>query len=128
MFSLEKLCYQGWLKFNNKCYYASEKGTTKTWEDSRKDCLQRGADLAIPTTNDELDFVAKLYSRAWIGLSDTLEEGKWRWVDGTHLSGSGFWVSGEPNSASEHCVELYDSNGKWNDAYCSITNPWICED
>lgn len=101
---------------------------TKTWEDSRKDCLQRRADLAIITTKDELDFVAKLSSTAWIGLSDTQEEGKWKWVDGAHLLGSGFWRQGEPNGATEHCVELYNSNGEWNDAYCSKNNPWICED
>lgn len=101
---------------------------TKTWENSRKDCVQRRADLVIITTRDELDFVAKIYNRAWIGLSDTQEEGKWKWVDGTPLLGSGFWRNGEPNSAREHCVEIDNSNGEWNDAYCSNTNPWICED
>uniref|UniRef100_A0A3Q1JUY6 C-type lectin domain-containing protein n=1 Tax=Anabas testudineus TaxID=64144 RepID=A0A3Q1JUY6_ANATE len=71
----DKLCYQGWVKFNDKCYFASENG--------------RRAKLVIISTKDELNFVAKLYSKAWIGLFDTQEEGKWKWVDGTHLIGSG---------------------------------------
>ncbi|XP_050932194.1 CD209 antigen-like protein E isoform X2 [Lates calcarifer] len=125
----ERNCHQGWIKFNNKCYYASDKGAAKTWEESRKDCLQRRADLVIITTKDELDFVSKIYTRTWIGLSDMQQENKWKWVDGSDLIGGGFWQSGEPNnSGDEDCVEISRSNGEWNDALCSIEIPWICED
>ena len=36
-FSHGKLCPPGWLKYNNQCYNVSDRGETKTWEDSRKD-------------------------------------------------------------------------------------------
>ncbi|XP_018535589.1 CD209 antigen-like protein E [Lates calcarifer] len=125
----ERICYQGWIKFNNKCYYASDKGAAKTWEESRKDCLQRRADLVIITTKDELVFVSKFYSRTWIGLSDMQQENKWRWVDGSDLEGRGFWQSGEPNNVgNEDCVELSNPNGEWNDMPCENEIPWMCED
>uniref|UniRef100_A0A3Q1EE19 CD209 antigen-like protein E n=1 Tax=Acanthochromis polyacanthus TaxID=80966 RepID=A0A3Q1EE19_9TELE len=121
-----KVCQRGWIKFNNKCYYASEKGQAKNWEDSRKDCLKRGVDLVMPTTKEELDFVARIYEKTWIGLSDKKHEGTWLWVDGSRLV-TGFWQTGEPNNAGdEDCAEFI--NGKWNDALCSLTVPWICED
>ncbi|XP_069549119.1 CD209 antigen-like protein C [Brachyistius frenatus] len=122
------LCHLGWKMFNNKCYYASEKGVTKNWNNSRKDCQQRRADLVIITTKDELDFVTKIYDRTWIGLSDIQREGKWKWVDGSDLEGNGFWQTGEPNnSGDENCVEISRRNGDWNDAQCKVEIPWICE-
>uniref|UniRef100_A0A3B5A5J2 C-type lectin domain-containing protein n=1 Tax=Stegastes partitus TaxID=144197 RepID=A0A3B5A5J2_9TELE len=123
-----KVCLQGWIMFNNKCYYASEKGKTKNWEDSRRDCLQRGVDLVMPTTKEELAFVARIHDRTWLGLSDRKEEGKWLWVDGSRVR-TAFWQTGEPNnSGNEDCVEIINGNEKWNDARCSDNVPWICED
>ncbi|XP_071324754.1 hepatic lectin-like [Trachinotus anak] len=124
----EKVCHVGWVKFNNNCYYASEKGVVKTWQNSRKDCQEKGADLVIITTRAELDFVVKLYTRTWIGLSDIEQEGKWEWVDGTDLGNGGFWQSGEPNNhGHEDCVEISRSTGEWNDVSCNTEIPWICE-
>lgn len=83
----------------------------------------------IITTDDEQNFVTTLISnnRAWIGLSDIEEEGKWKWVDGTEVGGGGFWQPGEPNSEGhEDCAESH-SNGKWNDVPCSLRKSWICE-
>ncbi|XP_066469002.1 C-type lectin domain family 4 member M-like [Tiliqua scincoides] len=65
---------------------------------------------------------------AWIGLSDTVTEGKWVWVDGTPLSLS-FWRRGEPNDSGEggeDCATL-QFNGQWNDVSCSTSDFWICE-
>ncbi|XP_022609192.1 CD209 antigen-like protein E [Seriola dumerili] len=124
----DKHCHLGWVKFNNSCYYASEKRAKKTWETSRQDCLERGSDLVIITTNAELNFVTTLYTRTWIGLSDIAQEGKWKWVDGTDLGGGGFWQAGEPNNnGHEDCVEISRSNGDWNDVSCDTKIPWICE-
>lgn len=127
MLSPDQLCPQGLMPFNNKCYFASAKGAAKTWEDSRKDCLERRADLVIITTKEELDFVTNLCSRTWIGLSDTQQEGKWKWVDGTDLVGVGNWHTGEPNDiGNEDCVEISPSDGKWNDVPCTEKLSWIC--
>ncbi|XP_070768367.1 CD209 antigen-like protein C [Enoplosus armatus] len=123
----DKPCQQGWIKFNNKCYYVAPDGVTKTWENGRKDCRERGADLVIITTKDELDFVSKMNSRSWIGLSDLEQENKWKWVDGTDLVGTGFWQDGEPNDhGNEDCVEVL-RGARWNDVPCDIKLQWVCE-
>uniref|UniRef100_A0A3Q2CV70 C-type lectin domain-containing protein n=1 Tax=Cyprinodon variegatus TaxID=28743 RepID=A0A3Q2CV70_CYPVA len=65
-------------------YYISS--TTNTWNDSRKDCLERGADLAIIDSKEEQDFLRKFQKRLWIGLTDADVEGEWKWVDGSLLN------------------------------------------
>uniref|UniRef100_A0A3Q0RZL8 C-type lectin domain-containing protein n=1 Tax=Amphilophus citrinellus TaxID=61819 RepID=A0A3Q0RZL8_AMPCI len=114
--SVGEVCRPAWIRFNSKCYYVSEHGQTKSWESSRRDCIARGADLVIITTAVELYFVKTVRGRTWIGLSDTQQEGKWKWVDGSDLV-HGFWNSREPNSSGdEDCAEIVGSNGEWNDA------------
>ncbi|KAK5862573.1 hypothetical protein PBY51_017954 [Eleginops maclovinus] len=78
-------CHQGWKPFKDKCYYFSAAGLTKTWQDSRQDCQKMGADLAIITTREELDFFSKTEGVIWIGLSDMVQEGVWRWVNGNDM-------------------------------------------
>ncbi len=103
---------------------------TKTWDESRKDCQERRADLAIITTKAELDFVTRRYGVIWIGLSDKTQEGQWKWVDGTDLVGPGFWQEGEPNNheGREDCVEASQSARAWNDVPCNRKFSWVCED
>ncbi|XP_059195710.1 CD209 antigen-like protein E [Centropristis striata] len=121
-------CHQGWKEFGDKCYYFSASGVTKTWALSRKDCQERGADLAIVTTREELDFVSKTYAVTWIGLSDKDREGKWVWVDGTELQGDEFWQDGEPNDSDgdEDCAEVSRSAKRFNDVPCSNRYSWAC--
>ncbi|KAM3864716.1 C-type lectin domain family 6 member A-like [Diretmus argenteus] len=44
-------CPQGWIKYGRSCYFAST--YSKTWEESRQDCLRRGADLVIVNSRAE---------------------------------------------------------------------------
>ncbi|XP_042346025.1 C-type lectin domain family 4 member E-like [Plectropomus leopardus] len=121
-------CHQGWKTFGGKCYFFSPSGVTKTWEASRKDCKERGADLVIITTKEELDFVSKTYAVTWIGLSDKEQENTWKWVDGTDLVGK-FWQVGEPNNSdgNEDCAEVSRSAKKFNDVPCDRRFSWACE-
>lgn len=121
-------CIQGWKTFGNKCYYFSPSGVTKTWDASRKDCKERGADLVIITTQEELIFVSKMYAVTWIGLTDREQENMWKWVDGTDLVGE-FWQAGEPNNSDggEDCAEVSRSAKKFNDVPCSRKFSWACE-
>ncbi len=41
----------GWVRFNNSLYYISS--LKKSWQESRNDCLQRGADLVIINSKKE---------------------------------------------------------------------------
>ncbi|XP_016890603.1 CD209 antigen-like protein C [Cynoglossus semilaevis] len=121
--------HQEWVYFQCSYYYISN--IKKSWQDSRDDCLKRGADLVIINSKGEHDFTRKLFGSRWIGLSDTDGNRTWMWVDGTPLSQS-YWGSGEPNNSpgkAEECVEItFDHEEKsWNDLPCSSKTFWICE-
>ncbi|CAM4571143.1 unnamed protein product [Leuciscus chuanchicus] len=96
-----------WIKNYFSSYFISSEW--KNWTDSRQDCLQRGAHLMIINNKEELEFIAKFTSGnvAWVGLTDSDEEGVWKWVDGSKLA-SGLWWIGEPNNylPDEDCAVL----------------------
>ncbi|XP_061074414.1 CD209 antigen-like protein A [Conger conger] len=74
-------CPQGWEQFYSKCYYFSTE--RKSWKDSRRDCLRRGADLVIIESDEEQEFITNsTFQRAfnWIRLSDWGTESTWLWV------------------------------------------------
>ncbi|XP_039664612.1 CD209 antigen-like protein C isoform X2 [Perca fluviatilis] len=117
----------GWEYFSGSFYYISS--VKKTWNESRDDCLQKGADLVIINSKEEQNFTIKFEKRLWIGLTDSETEGTWKWVDGTPLTKS-YWVSGEPNDEyGEDCGEIshFHSENSWNDVSCSFPLNWICE-
>ncbi|CAB1458185.1 unnamed protein product [Pleuronectes platessa] len=104
---------------------------TKSWGDSRDDCLQKGADLVIINSKEENEFTRQFRRSFWIGLTDTETEGTWKWVDGTLLSTS-YWHPGEPNSyfsTDEDCGEtkFNEVEDNWNDEKCHWRKFWICE-
>ncbi|XP_040002799.1 CD209 antigen-like protein C isoform X3 [Xiphias gladius] len=117
----------GWVYFSGSVYYISS--TERTWQESRNDCLQKGADLMIINNQGEQNFTRQFKKYMWIGLTDSEREGTWKWVDGTPLTTS-FWGSGEPNgNTGENCGETKypDMKNNWNDEGCSSTHYWICE-
>ncbi|XP_037620627.1 CD209 antigen-like protein C isoform X1 [Sebastes umbrosus] len=118
----------GWVYFNHRFYYISS--IVKSWQESRDDCLQRGADLMIINSKEEQEFGSQFNRDTWIGLTDSETEGKWKWVDGTAL-GTSYWGPGEPNHANsaEDCAEIWNLQkvNHWNDIPCKKQNHWICE-
>nr|XP_029481887.1 C-type lectin domain family 4 member E-like [Oncorhynchus nerka] len=73
---------RGWRFFGSSWYYISTE--TKSWEESRKDCKRRGADLVIINSKEEQEFNNGFQKmRYWIGLSDIEMESTTTWVDGT---------------------------------------------
>uniref|UniRef100_A0A8C9YR03 C-type lectin domain-containing protein n=1 Tax=Sander lucioperca TaxID=283035 RepID=A0A8C9YR03_SANLU len=122
--SLAKSCQGEWEYFNGSFYYISS--IEKTWQESRDDCLQKGADLVIINSKEEQVHVCKIM---WIGLTDSETEGTWKWVDGTPLTKS-YWDSEEPNGGErENCghTYLYNLENSWNDTPCDLSYSWICE-
>ncbi|KAK6324629.1 hypothetical protein J4Q44_G00039710, partial [Coregonus suidteri] len=49
--NLKQTCPEGWQKFESSWYFLSTK--TKTWNESREDCMERGADLVIINSDAE---------------------------------------------------------------------------
>uniref|UniRef100_A0A4W5LZQ6 C-type lectin domain-containing protein n=1 Tax=Hucho hucho TaxID=62062 RepID=A0A4W5LZQ6_9TELE len=121
-------CPEGWRRFGCSCYYLSTE--KKCWEESRQDCLERGADLVIINSEEEQDFLNNLNKDFWIGLNDSVTEGTWKWVDGTPLNTTSYWGSGQPNGGDENCVLFSHSSSDqetWHDYPCSDVKSWICE-
>ncbi|KAL7855936.1 hypothetical protein AOLI_G00195400 [Acnodon oligacanthus] len=120
----------GWIYFSSSVYYISSE--EKIWSESRQYCRERGADLVTINSRDEQDFTEMMRKgqKAWIGLTDSDEEGAWKWVDGSALT-TGFWKHGEPNSyGDEDCAVTGYGSGpekSWADFPCSYKCVWICE-
>ncbi|XP_067289716.1 hepatic lectin-like [Pseudorasbora parva] len=123
----ELLKMDGWVFYQSSFYLIST--DKKSWNESRRYCTERGADLIIINNKEEQDFTQILSrTKVWIGLTDSDVEGRWKWVDGSSLNSSfRFWASGEPNSYSgnEDCV-LTHSPG-WADYPCNNNFQCICE-
>ncbi|XP_036840112.1 uncharacterized protein LOC110528604 isoform X2 [Oncorhynchus mykiss] len=126
-------CPEGWKTSGFSCYYTST--VIKTWEESRKDCNERGAQLVIINSREEQTFINGLYgpgNETWIGLTNVDTEGTWKWVDGTPLT-TAYWKTGKPSSslgADQDCVAFIHHSsdpGEWNDEECHKSNNWICE-
>ena len=60
----------------------------------------------------------------WTGLSRG-GDGAFSWVDGSPFDFE-FWLTGEPNSIEEECVEADYQTAEWNDAICQETKGWVC--
>uniref|UniRef100_A0A8C1GWX9 Zmp:0000000924 n=1 Tax=Cyprinus carpio TaxID=7962 RepID=A0A8C1GWX9_CYPCA len=120
-----------WFYYQFSFYYMSNE--TKSWTESRQDCLKKGADLIIINSSEEQDFVKNntVKREFWIGVTDIDVEDIWKWVDGSTLT-SGFWASKEPNGGTiENCAVTYltrwpDLLG-WLDVRCNDAYQWICE-
>ncbi|XP_062334855.1 C-type lectin domain family 4 member M-like isoform X6 [Osmerus eperlanus] len=131
----------GWQKIGCSCYYVST--VMKTWTDSRQDCIGRGADLVIINSLEEQKFLDNLNKTVWIGLTDTVTEGNFIWVDGTPLTTPTYWYSPQPDnylhqpgSVDEDCVEILYTSPRypnllppttWNDNVCDVNHLWVCE-
>ncbi|KAG7325908.1 hypothetical protein KOW79_010833 [Hemibagrus wyckioides] len=110
--------------------------TTKRmgWNEARRECRSRGADLVIINNQKEQEYLSQMcIGEAWIGLSDSAEEGKWTWVDGTKIT-TGFWWQGEPNNYDgiEDCAATGSKFAKaevmtWADYPCETELNAICE-
>ncbi|KAL7841323.1 hypothetical protein SRHO_G00250140 [Serrasalmus rhombeus] len=131
---LETYNQQGWLYFGNKVYFFSTE--KKSWSESTQFCRESGADLVIINDRKEQEFISKAFgsSEAWIGLTDTVKEGDWKWVDNSTLT-TAFWWTGEPNDygGNEDCAvtgyrgAVSERVSTWADYPCNHPVVGLCE-
>lgn len=132
--SVQNCCPLRWRYFQSNCYFFST--NTLTWDLSVKNCSDLGAHLVVINTVAEQEFLFNAKPRGrefYIGLTDQVVEGRWKWVDGTPFNKSlSFWDEGEPNNLAtvEDCVTIRDSSNSrknWNDVPCFLNMFRICE-
>uniref|UniRef100_A0A3P9L118 C-type lectin domain-containing protein n=1 Tax=Oryzias latipes TaxID=8090 RepID=A0A3P9L118_ORYLA len=123
-------CPAEWIRFGSSCYFFSVE--SKSWDEARKFCRAREADLMVINTNDEKTFLVAFRDKpVWIGLTDKVQEGTWKWVDGSPLTL--FWGKNQPSDGGgkihgeEDCAEIRETLGYWNDLACGTSLRWICE-
>uniref|UniRef100_A0A674A7T4 C-type lectin domain-containing protein n=1 Tax=Salmo trutta TaxID=8032 RepID=A0A674A7T4_SALTR len=117
------VCPQGWKKLGNSCYYVSTE--SKSWEESRQDCRNRGADLVVINSQEKQTFVNWLCGvkdYVWIGLTDSVTEGTWKWVDDTPLT-TKYWNSGQPDSMCCFSYRYWNS-GQPDSMCCFFYRYW----
>ena len=71
-----------------------------------------------------------LKERTWVGLTDKVKEGEWRWLNGEiALPKQTAWKEGEPNDhqRNEDCGQLTPKNPVLGDMLCSKSFSGICE-
>ncbi|XP_067371584.1 CD209 antigen-like protein C [Channa argus] len=123
----KKTCPAGWHMFNFSCYFISR--VSGSWKRGRQDCKDREADLVVIDSAEEQKLILGFITvDTWIGLTDSEEEGTWKWVDGSSLTLRN-WNEGEPNdgASGEDCGEIIQKVHKWNDLSCNVSQQWICE-
>ncbi|XP_064839893.1 CD209 antigen-like protein D isoform X4 [Oncorhynchus masou masou] len=138
-------CAEDWEYYGGKCYYFSP--DKLTWAQSRDECITRGGHLVIIGSLEEQKFLDQKIGtkistdpedKFWIGLTDSINENEWLWVDNSPLSTS-FWLSDqEPddwkgeNPDGEDCARMGEPGGtndgrSWLDVNCNKTQRRICE-
>ena len=109
--------------FNGHSYYRST--GSMTWTDARQACINMGGHLVTSTTLAENNFLFNLWPNGWIGLTDEVNEGVWRWVTGEPYTWS-YWNGGEPNNAGNEDYVQFVGGGRWNDLP-NMSLPYVLE-
>jgi hypothetical protein len=98
--------------YNGHSYYRST--GSMTWTDAKQACINMGGHLVTSTTLAENNFLFGLWPNGWIGLTDEVVEGQWRWVTGEPFTWAN-WNGGEPNNSNNEDYIQFVGGGKWND-------------
>jgi hypothetical protein len=109
--------------YNGHSYYRST--GSMTWTDAKQACLNMGGHLVTSTTLAENNFLFNLWPNGWIGLTDEVVEGQWRWVTGEPFTWAN-WNGGEPNNSNNEDYIQFVGGGKWNDLP-NVSLPYVLE-
>ncbi|XP_041038042.1 C-type lectin domain family 4 member A-like [Carcharodon carcharias] len=134
------ICDPGWVKYSRSCFLLMD--TRLSWEQSREMCSSKQGHLAIANNDQVQDAVPLpqnfLFEQAkeasyWIGMTDSVTEGIWMWVDGTKvMDGKTVWGPGQPDNAFSRMYRMRENCGlmrlwRWYDEACGARLPAICE-
>ena len=97
-----------------------------TWHEAKVDAESRGGRLAVLDTQEKIDEASGIMDAAggpgsWIGLTDELSEGQWKWITENDLTASNWNTgTGEPNNGygygENYAMMVAEWQWRWNDA------------
>ncbi|XP_078390926.1 low affinity immunoglobulin epsilon Fc receptor-like [Cetorhinus maximus] len=127
------ICDPGWLQYSRSCFRLTD--TRLSWEQSKELCSSKQGHLAIVNNDRVQNFLFEQAKEAsyWIGMTDSVTEGIWMWVDGTKvMDGKTFWGPGQPDNAFSRTYRMRENCGlmrlrRWYDEACGAKFPAICE-
>jgi hypothetical protein len=109
--------------YNGHSYYRST--SSMTWTNARTACANMGGHLVTITSAAENTFVFNTWPSGWIGFTDEVVEGQWRWVTGEPVTYTN-WNGGEPNNSNNEDYAQFVTGGRWNDLP-NVSLPYVLE-
>jgi len=103
--------------FNGKSYLLSSAGT---WKQAQAQAVSFGGNLVTVNDAAENQFLVNSFGgteQLWIGLTDEVVEGQFKWVNGEAVTYTN-WLGGQPDNSggAENYAQIFGgTNGQWND-------------
>ena len=135
-------CPSGWHRILESCIWLSRE--KKSFDDAHEHCgqlIEHGR-LFEPKNRLQNDLVVTLVEMrqleaqyTWIGITDRLTEGKFKYVSSGKDAFFTKWAIGEPNNgkggffrkSDQDCVNFLFKDQSWDDFECSEKLHFICE-
>lgn len=99
-----------------------------TWHVAKRMCEEMGGHLATISNADEGDFLLSLCvtskAEPWIGATDEITEGRWRWVDGTRFDAK---IHADNANEIQHYATYHPMLKTWDDGDGGGRRSYICE-
>ncbi|XP_019618968.1 PREDICTED: sushi, von Willebrand factor type A, EGF and pentraxin domain-containing protein 1-like [Branchiostoma belcheri] len=123
------VCPDGYSYNAGLCYRWTD--TLADTADAHADCAADGATLAFPRSADEHAYLVSLVSETvLIGITDVLNEGTWKYADGTPIGAFNKFLpeADHPNTDPTDCVVMSKDDGyMWKPSSCSQQYGYVCQ-
>ncbi|XP_034532341.1 type-2 ice-structuring protein-like isoform X2 [Notolabrus celidotus] len=127
-------CHSGWKLIGHRYFFYVAQHLT--WAQAEKKCVSLGGHLASVHSQWEYHQIRSLikaqshgHPAAWVGGTDSCQEGVWRWSDGSCFDFKQ-WCRGEPNNGlgtNQDCLQInFSCNKCWDDLWCHHRRPSVC--
>ncbi|KAM8754217.1 galactose-specific lectin nattectin-like isoform 3-T3 [Acanthopagrus schlegelii] len=130
--SAAAVCRPGWTRLGSRRFIVQCRKLTAA--DAELNCIRRGGNLASIHNIYYHNWITGLVRRtcgsnvrAWIGLSDAIQERKWLWTDGSRFVFSR-WARNQPDNyrGREDCTHINHKGSYWNDRPCTDRYASVC--
>jgi len=119
---------QGYKQYDGSIYRLITAGR---WEQAQTQAQSLGGNLVTINSQSEQDFLTGEFGGSeqfWIGLTDKVTEGQFKWINGETSTYTN-WNTGQPdNAGNEDYVAMnFGAAGKWNDSNSTTSLRGIVE-